>query len=104
MQTKSITVDFPYDIYLKIGAIASENFKSAGEYVKMIILDSIREELELKYIKKQVVSEYSANKISYESLKILLGNEEAERLRVYKETILESFNEADAIAKRLKSD
>lgn len=104
MQTKSITVDFPYDTYLKIGNIASEHFESTKEYIKKVVSDSIHEELELKDIKKQVASKYAADEISYKSLQNLLGNEEAERLRIYKETILESFNEADAIAKRLKSD
>ena len=54
-------------------------------------------------MQKQVVPRYAADEISYESVKNLLGNEEAERLRIYKETILESFNEADAVAKRLMS-
>ena len=104
MQTKSITVDLPYDTYLKIGAIASEHFESAKDYIKKVVSDSIREELELKDIKKQVASRYAADEISYESVKNLLGNEEAERLRIYKETISESITEADIIAKRLTSD
>ena len=104
MQTKSITVDLPYDTYLKIGAIASEHFESTKDYIKKVVSDSIREELELKDIKKQVASRYAADEISYGSLKNLLGNEEAERLRIYKETILESIAEADIIAKRLTSD
>ena len=55
-------------------------------------------------MQKQVASRYAADEISYGSLKNLLGNEEAERLRIYKETILESITEADIIAKRLTSD
>ena len=54
-------------------------------------------------MQKQVASRYAADEISYGYVKNLLGNEEAERLRIYKETILESFNEADIVAKRLKS-
>lgn len=104
MQTKSIIIDLPYGTYLKIEAIASKHFKSPRKYIKTIVSDSIREEFELKNIKKQVAPEYSTNEISYEYLKNLFGNEEAERLRIYKETILEPFSEADAIAKRLKSD
>ena len=104
MQTKSIIIDLPYGTYLKNWAVASEHFQSPREYIKKIVSNSIREEFELKNTKKQVASRYGANEISYESLKTLLGNEEAERLRIYKETVLESFSEADAIAKRLKSD
>ena len=55
-------------------------------------------------MQKQVVSRYAADEISYETLEHVLGNEETERLRIYKETILESFNEADIVAKRLKCD
>ena len=102
MQTKSIKVELPYDTYLKVGAVASEHFESAREYIKNVISDSIREELELKDIKKQLASRYAADEISYESLKALIGVKEAERLRMYKETILESFKEADIVAKRLK--
>jgi len=102
MQTKSIKVELPYDTYLKVGVVASEHFESARAYIKNVISDSIREELELKDIKKQLASRYAANEISYESLKALLGAKEAEQLRIYKETILESFREADIVAKRLK--
>jgi len=102
MQTKSIKVELPYDTYLKVGAVASEHCESVREYIKNVILNSIREELELKDIKKQLASRYAADEISYESLKDLLGAKEAERLRIYSDTILESFMEADIIAKRLK--
>ena len=102
MQTKSIKVELPYDTYLKVGAVASEHCESMKEYIKNVILNSIREELELKDIKKQLASRYAADEISYESLKDLLGAKEAERLRIYSDTILESFMEADIIAKRLK--
>jgi hypothetical protein len=102
MQTKSIKVELPYDTYLKVGAVASEHCESVREYIKNIILNSIREELELKDIKKQLASRYAADEISYESLKDLLGVKEAERLRIYNDTILESFMEADIVAKRLK--
>ena len=102
MQTKSIKVELPYDTYFKVGAVASEHFESAREYIKNVISDSIREELELKDIKKQLASQYATDEISYESLKALLGVKDAERLRIYKETILESFKEADIVSKRLK--
>jgi len=49
-----------------------------------------------------LASRYAADEISYESLKDLLGAKEAERLRIYNDTILESFREADIVAKRLK--
>jgi len=87
---------------LKVGAVASEHCESVREYIKNVILSSIREELELKDIKKQLASRYAADEISYESLKDLLGAKEAERLRIYNDTILESFREADIVAKRLK--
>lgn len=104
MQTKSINVELPYDTYLKVGAVASEHFESARDYIKKVVLESIREELELKEIKKQVASRYAADEISYESLKTLLGSKDAERLRIYKETIIESYIEADVVASGLKSD
>lgn len=102
MQTKSIKVELPDDIYLKIGAVARENFKTVGGYIKKVVSDSVREELELKEIKRQIASRYAAGEISYDSLKTLLGSKEAERIRIYKETILESLREADAVAERLK--
>ena len=55
-------------------------------------------------MQKQVASRYAADEISYGSVKNLLGNEEAKRLQIYKETILESFSEADIVAKGLMSD
>ncbi|MCD4844537.1 MAG: hypothetical protein K8R25_08630 [Methanosarcinales archaeon] len=95
-------MELPYDTYLKVGAVASEHCESVREYIKNEILNSIREELELKDMKKQLASRYAADEISYESLKDLLGAKEAERLRIYNDTILESFREADIVAKRLK--
>lgn len=35
-------------------------------------------------------------------MKSLLGYKEAERIRIYKETLLESLREADAVAEMLK--
>lgn len=85
-----------------IGAVASEHFETTKEYIQKMISDSVREELELREIKRQIASKYAANEISYESLKTLLGAKEAERIRIYKETILESLREADNVAERLK--
>lgn len=102
MQTKSIKIEFPDDLYIKIGVVASEHFKTAKDYVRKLVSDSIREEFELRDIKKQKVSKYAADEISYDSLKAMLGSKEAERIRVYKETILESFKEADLVSKRIK--
>ncbi len=102
MQANSIEVELPEDIYRKIGAVASAHFETTNEYIKKLISDSVREELELKEIKRQIASKYAADEISYESLKTLLGAKEAERIRIYKETILESLIEADNVVKRLK--
>lgn len=102
MQDRSIEVELPEDMYHKVGAVASAHFETTNEYIKKLISDSIREELELKEIKRQIASKYAADEISYESLKTLLGAKEAERIRIYKETILESLIEADNVAKRLK--
>ncbi len=102
MQVKSIKVELPEDLYRKVGTVASEHFETTDEYIKKVISDSIREELELRDIKRQIASRYATDEISYESLKTLLGSKEAERIKIYKETILESLREADDIAKRLK--
>lgn len=102
MQANSIEVEFPNDLYHKIGAIASENFETTREYIIKVVSDSIREELELRDIKRQIASKYAADEISYESLKTLLGVKEAERIRIYRETIFESLREADEVAKRLR--
>lgn len=95
MQVKSIDVELPDDLYRKVGTVASERFETTREYIKKVVSDSIREELELREIKRQIASKYAADEISYESLKVLLGVKEAERIRIYKETILESLREAD---------
>jgi metal-responsive CopG/Arc/MetJ family transcriptional regulator len=100
MQAKSI--ELPEDLYLKVGTVARERFETAGEFIKEVVSNAIREELELKDIKRQIASKYAAGEISYESLKTLLGSKEAERIRIYKETILESLKEADYVAKRSK--
>lgn len=102
MQSRSIEVEFPEDLYRKIGRVASEHFETTREYLKKMVSDSIREELELREIKRQIASKYAAGEISYESLRTLLGSKEAERIRTYKETILESLREADVVAERLK--
>lgn len=102
MQTNSIDVEFPNDLYHKVGTIASEHFETTKDYIIKVVSDSIREELELRDIKRQIASRYAADEISYESLKALLGVKEAERIRIYRETILESIREADDVAKRLK--
>ncbi len=102
MQTKSIDVELPADLYHQVGAVASEHFETTRGYIKKVISDSIREELELKEIKRKIASKYAANEISYESLKALLGVKEAERIRIYRETVLESLREADDVAERLK--
>lgn len=102
MQDRSIEVELTEDMYHKVGAVASAHFETANEYIKKLISDSIREELELKEIKREIASKYAADEISYESLETLLGAKEAERIRIYKETILESLTEADNVAKRLK--
>ncbi len=98
----AIEVELPEDLYHKVGAVASEHLETAREYLQKLISESIREELELKEIKRQIASRYASDEISYESLKSLLGSKEAERIRTYKETLLESLKEADAVAERLK--
>jgi len=100
MPAKSI--ELPEDLYLKVGAVAREHFETTGEYIKKVVSDAVREELELRDIKRQIASRYAAGEISYESLKTLLGFKEAERIRIYKETILESLKEADDVVERLK--
>jgi hypothetical protein len=102
MQANSIDVELPNDLYNKIGTMASERFETTREYIIKVVSDSIREELELRDLKRQIASKYAADEISYESLKTLLGVKEAERIRIYRETILESLREADDVAKRLK--
>jgi len=102
MQAKSIEVELPEELFRKVGTVASEHFETTKEYIQKVVSDSIREELELGEIKRQIASKYAANEISYESLKTLLGAKEAERIRIFKETILESLREADNVAKRLK--
>ncbi|MDP3103602.1 MAG: hypothetical protein Q8M95_03230 [Candidatus Methanoperedens sp.] len=102
MQDRSIEVELSEDMYHKVGAVASAHFETTNEYIKNLISDSIREELELKEIKRQIASKYASDEISYESLKTLLGAKDAERIRIYKETILESLIEADNVAKRLR--
>ncbi len=101
MQVKSIELRLSEDLYMKIEAVASEHFETEQKYMQNVISDSVREELELKDVKRQIASKYAEGKISYESLRSLLGSKEAERLKVYKETILESFLEADEVAKGL---
>lgn len=98
----AIEVEIPEDLYHKVGAVASEHLETMKEYIEKVISDSIREEIELKDIKKQIASRYALGEISYESLKSLLGSKEAERIRIYKETLLESLREADDVAERLK--
>lgn len=98
----AIEVEIPEDLYHKVGAVASEHLETMKEYIEKVISDSIREEIELKDIKKQIASRYALGEISYESLKSLLGPKEAERIRIYKETLLESLREADDVAERLK--
>lgn len=98
----AIEVEIPEDLYHKVGAVASEHLETMKEYIEKVISDSIREEIELKDIKKQIASRYALGEISYESLKSLLGSKEAERIRTYKETLLESLREADDVAQRLK--
>lgn len=100
MPAKSIEI--PEELYQKVGAVASEHFETTKEYIQKLISDSIREEVELKEIKRQIASKYASGEISYESLKSLLGSKEAERIRLYKETLLESLREADVVAERLK--
>lgn len=102
MQANSIDVELPNDLYNKIGAMASERFETTREYIIKVVTESIREELELRDLKRQIASRYAADEISYESLKTLLGVKEAERIRIYRETILDSLREADDVAKRLK--
>lgn len=102
MQSKSIEVELPEDLYRKVGRVASEHFETTKEYIRKVVSDSILEELELKEIKRQIASKYAADEISYESLRMLLGPKEAEGVRIYKETILESLREADDVAERLK--
>jgi len=101
MQSTLLKVELSEDLFNKIGIVASEHFKTTREYIKKVVSESIREELELKEIKRQIASKYASDEISYESLKSLLGFKEAERVRIYKETILESLQEADVAAKRL---
>ena len=103
MSVKSIELELPEDLYVKIGTVASEHFETEHEYMREVISEYIREELELKDLKRQIASKYARDEISYESLKTLLGSKEAERLTTYKETILESLLEADEVAKRLKA-
>ena len=101
MQSISLKVELPEDLYHKIGSVASEHFETTREYIEKVVSESVREELELREIKKQIASKYASDEISYESLKSLLGSKEAERVRIYKDTVLESLQEADAVAKRL---
>ena len=102
MQTKSINIELPDQLYYKIGVVASGRFETIKEYISKLVSESLREELELGDIKKQIASRYAAGEVSYESLRALLGVKEAERIRIYRETILESLGEADDVAKRLK--
>jgi len=102
MQTKSIKIELPEQLYYKIGVVASGRFETIKEYINKLISESLREELELGDIKKQIASRYAADEVSYESLSALLGVKEAERIRIYRETIFESLREADDVAKRLK--
>jgi len=103
MPVKSIELELPDDLYMKIGAVASEHFETENEYLQNVISGAIREELELNCLKREIASRYARGEISYESLKTLLGFKEAERIRSYKETISESLLEADEVAKRLKA-
>ena len=98
MPVKSIELELPDDLYMKIGAVASEHFETENEYLQNVISDAIREELELNCLKRDIASRYARGEIGYESLKTLLGFKEAERIRTYKETILESLFEADEVA------
>ena len=98
MPVKSIELELPDDLYMKIGAVASEHFETENEYLQNVISDAISEELELNCLKREIVSRYARGEISYESLKTLLGFKEAERLIIYKETIVESLLEADEVA------
>ena len=98
MPVKSIELELPDDLYMKIGAVASEHFETENGYLQNVISDAIREELELNCLKRDIVSRYAIGEIGYESLKTLLGFKEAERIRTHKETILESLLEADEVA------
>jgi len=98
----AIEVVLSENLYHKVGIAASEHLETTSEYLQKLISESIREELELKEIKRQIASRYASDDISYESMKSLLGYKEAERVRIYKETLLESLREADAVAETLK--
>ena len=84
MPVKSIELELPDDLYMKIGAVASEHFETEKEYLQNVISDAIGEELELNCLKREIASRYARGEIGYESLKTLLGFEEAERIRTYK--------------------
>lgn len=103
MPVKSIELELPEDLYMKIGYVASEHFKTESEYLQNVISDSIREELELNDLKREIASKYASDEISYESLRTLLGSKEAERLKTYKDAIVESLVEADAVVQGLKA-
>ena len=103
MPVKSVELELPEALYLKIGAAASERFETENKYLQNVISDAIREELELNHLRREIAPQYARGEISYESLKTLFGFKEAERIRTYKETISESLLEADEVAKRLKA-
>ncbi|NIA23549.1 MAG: hypothetical protein GWP03_05270 [Proteobacteria bacterium] len=103
MSVKSIELKLPEDIYTKIGTVASGHFETKNEYIRNVISYFIRGKLELKDLKRQIASKYTSGEISYESLKTLLESKEAERLKTYKETILELIPEADEVTNRLKA-
>jgi len=99
MPVKSVELELPEALYLKIGAAASERFETENKYLQNVILDASRDERRLNHLKREIASRYARGEISYESLKTLLGFKEAERIRTYKETISESLLEADEVAR-----
>ena len=99
MQTKSINIELPDQLYYKIGVVASGRFETIKEYLSKLVSGSLREELELGDIKREIAYGYAADEMSCESLKALPGVKEAERIRIYRETTFESIREADNAAK-----
>ncbi|MFQ6072889.1 MAG: hypothetical protein ACE5KT_09360 [Methanosarcinales archaeon] len=82
MAVKAIQIEVPEEMYQKIGLSAREQRKTRIEYIKKVISDSMKQENELKDLKRRIASKYASNEISYESLEELLGSQDAERIKL----------------------
>jgi len=93
-----ITIKTPERLVEMIDLLAKKHFETRSAYLRDIIVENVVREYETVELRERIIDEWLKGNLRYPEIESLIGKNEAEKIKVFRNTLEKSISRAKKLA------